>query len=299
MQSARNRDPACSTIDPTFRARARAPGVAKVFKLSSNETPLGPSANAIAAYRAVGEHLEDYPDGSASALARSNRRAPSGSIPIASSAAPAPTICSICSRAPICSDGDEAIHTTHGFLVYPIATHGHRAQKPVAAPERISPLNVDAILDAVTPNAPKWCSSPTRTIRPGPMCPFDEVKRLHNGSAGACAARARRRLRRICAAQRLRVRHRAGRHHRQRGDDAAPSRRFTGSPRCGSAGCTGPRMWSTRSTASAGRSTSTRRRSPQASRRSRDTAHVERARAHNDALARLAHGGNRQARARR
>src|SRR4026208_408720 len=55
-------------IAPYVPGKSTAPGVAKVFKLSSNETPLGPSANAIAAYRAAGEHLEDYPDGSAAAL---------------------------------------------------------------------------------------------------------------------------------------------------------------------------------------------------------------------------------------
>ena len=60
--------PGVLDIAPYVPGKSTAPGVAKVFKLSSNETPLGPSANAIAAYRAVGEHLEDYPDGSASAL---------------------------------------------------------------------------------------------------------------------------------------------------------------------------------------------------------------------------------------
>src|ERR1700675_54930 len=55
-------------IAPYIPGKSTAPGVAKVFKLSSNETPFGPGADAIAAYRAVGEHLEDYPDGSASAL---------------------------------------------------------------------------------------------------------------------------------------------------------------------------------------------------------------------------------------
>ena len=60
--------PGVLDIAPYVPGKSTAPGVAKVFKLSSNETPLGPSPNAIAAYRAVGEHLEDYPDGSASAL---------------------------------------------------------------------------------------------------------------------------------------------------------------------------------------------------------------------------------------
>jgi len=60
--------PGVLDIAPYVPGKSTAPGVAKVFKLSSNETPLGPSANAIAAYRATGEHLEDYPDGSAAAL---------------------------------------------------------------------------------------------------------------------------------------------------------------------------------------------------------------------------------------
>ena len=44
-------------------------------------------------------------------------------------------------------DGDEAIHTTHGFLVYPIATLGTGA-KPVVAPEKTYTADVDAILAA-------------------------------------------------------------------------------------------------------------------------------------------------------
>src|SRR6059058_1955083 len=43
--------------------KSEAPGVARVFKLSSNETPLGPSPRAREAYREAAEHLEDYPDG--------------------------------------------------------------------------------------------------------------------------------------------------------------------------------------------------------------------------------------------
>ena len=43
-------------------------GTGKVHKLSSNETPLGPSPKAIAAMQSVGEHLALYPDGQSSAL---------------------------------------------------------------------------------------------------------------------------------------------------------------------------------------------------------------------------------------
>src|SRR6202048_3918701 len=55
-------------IDPYVPGKSSATGVARVFKLSSNETPLGPSPHAIAAYRAVADRLADYPDGAATAL---------------------------------------------------------------------------------------------------------------------------------------------------------------------------------------------------------------------------------------
>ena len=55
--------------------KSTALGVAKVFKLSSNETPLGPSPRAIAAYQSWADHLEDYPDGSASDLRKAIGRA--------------------------------------------------------------------------------------------------------------------------------------------------------------------------------------------------------------------------------
>jgi len=66
--------PGVLAIDAYVPGKSSAPGVAKVFKLSSNETPLGPSPKAIAAYKEIGKHLEDYPDGSASGfIARSGQ----------------------------------------------------------------------------------------------------------------------------------------------------------------------------------------------------------------------------------
>ncbi len=124
--------PGVIEIAPYIPGKSSAPGVAKIFKLSSNETPLGPSANAIAAYREAGNHLQDYPDGAASALREA--------IGAAFGLDPARIVCgagsddllNLLARAYL-SDGDEAVYTTHGFLVYPIATMGTGA-KPVAAP---------------------------------------------------------------------------------------------------------------------------------------------------------------------
>jgi histidinol-phosphate aminotransferase len=60
--------PGVLAIEAYVPGKSTAPGAARVFKLSSNETPLGPSPKAVAAYREVAGHLQDYPDGSARKL---------------------------------------------------------------------------------------------------------------------------------------------------------------------------------------------------------------------------------------
>ena len=54
--------PGVLAIEAYVPGKSSAPGAAKVYKLSSNETPLGPSPKAIAAYNRIAKHLEDYPD---------------------------------------------------------------------------------------------------------------------------------------------------------------------------------------------------------------------------------------------
>src|SRR3977135_3696193 len=138
--------PGVLAIDPYVPGKSTAPGVARVFKLSSNEKPLGPSPKAIAAYQAVAEHLQDYPDGASTALREAIGRA--------FGLDPARIICGAGSDdllnlipAAYLSDGDEAIYTTHGFLVYPIATLGSGAT-PIVAAEKSYTADVDAILAA-------------------------------------------------------------------------------------------------------------------------------------------------------
>jgi histidinol-phosphate aminotransferase len=161
--------------------KSRAPGIAKVFKQSSNETPLGPSAGALAAYRAAGEHLQDYPDGSASAL----REAIGGVYGLDPDrivcGAGSDDLLNLLARA-FLTDGDEAIHTTHGFLVYPIATLGTGAT-PVVAPETNFTADVDAILKAVTKQTKiVFLANPNNPT--GTYVPFNEVRRLHRSLPG-------------------------------------------------------------------------------------------------------------------
>ena len=170
--------PGVLDIAPYVPGKSTAPGVAKVFKLSSNETPLGPSANAIAAYRAVGERLEDYPDGSATELREAIGAAFGLDPDRIVCGAGSDDLLNLLARTYL-SDGDEAIYTTHGFLVYPIATMGTGA-KAVAVREKKFTADVDAILQAVTPRTKiVFLANPNNPT--GTYIPFDEVKRLHKG----------------------------------------------------------------------------------------------------------------------
>jgi histidinol-phosphate aminotransferase len=163
-------------IEPYVPGKSSAPGVAKVFKLSSNETPLGPSPLAIEAYKKAAAHLEDYPDGAASALRDAIGRTFGLDPARIVCGAGSDDLLNLLARAYL-ADGDEAIHTTHGFLVYAIATLGTGA-RPVIAPETKYTASVDAILAAVTKKTKMvFLANPKNPT--GSYVSFDEIKRLH------------------------------------------------------------------------------------------------------------------------
>src|SRR5205823_9388399 len=60
--------PGILEIDAYVPGESKLPAGIKPIKLSSNETPLGPSPKAIAAFKDVAGELERYPDGSATQL---------------------------------------------------------------------------------------------------------------------------------------------------------------------------------------------------------------------------------------
>ena len=170
--------PGVLEIQAYVPGKSAAPGIARVFKLSSNETPLGPSPKAVAAYRAVADHLQDYPDGAATALREAIGRAYGLDAARIVCGAGSDDLLNLIADAYL-RDGDEAIHTTHGFLVYPIATRGSGAT-PVVAPETNYTADVDAILAKVGPRTRVvFLANPNNPT--GTYIPFDEVRRLHRG----------------------------------------------------------------------------------------------------------------------
>ena len=56
------------SISPYVPGKSGSKTTGKLYKLSSNETPLGASPEAIAAYKNAADHLELYPDGGSTAL---------------------------------------------------------------------------------------------------------------------------------------------------------------------------------------------------------------------------------------
>ncbi|MFM9846870.1 MAG: histidinol-phosphate transaminase [Hyphomicrobiaceae bacterium] len=157
------------------------PGGLKPIKLSSNETPLGPSPKAIEAYSAVGASLERYPDGAATELRQAIGRAYGLNPDRIICGCGSDELLNLLAHAYV-GPGDEAIFTEHGFLVYRIVTLGNGAT-PVVAPEKNHATDVDAILARVTPRTKiVFLANPNNPT--GTYIPFDEVRRLRQGLPG-------------------------------------------------------------------------------------------------------------------
>ncbi len=155
--------------------KEHAPGVARVFKLSSNETPLGASPKAIEAFRSAAGNLERYPDGQAKELRQAiadvhglnvaNILCGNGSDELLG------LLCHTYLGA-----GDEGIITEHGFLVYKIQIMAAGAT-PVTVKERDCTVDVDAILAAVTEKTKMvFIANPANPT--GTYVPVSEIRRL-------------------------------------------------------------------------------------------------------------------------
>ncbi|MCU0885698.1 MAG: histidinol-phosphate transaminase [Beijerinckiaceae bacterium] len=165
-------------IEAYVPGKSAAPAGVKLIKLSSNETPLGPSPDAVAAFRALADRLELYPDGTAQRL----REAIGAKFGLD----PARLICgsgsdellSLITNAYI-GPGDEGVYSEYGFLVYKIAIMA-AGGTPVAVKEKNLTADVDALLAAVTPRTRVvYLANPNNPT--GTYLPFDEIKRLQAG----------------------------------------------------------------------------------------------------------------------
>ena len=150
----------------------------EVFKLSSNESAVGASPKAIAAYTNAVKDLALYPDGSAKdlreAIAKRHSLKPENIICGAGS----DELLQLLAHAYL-GPGDEAIYSQYGFLVYPIAIASNGA-KAVVAPENDFRADVGEILARVTPKTKiVFLANPNNPT--GTYLTAAEVLRLHQG----------------------------------------------------------------------------------------------------------------------
>lgn len=165
-------------IEVYVPGKSKAPAGVRLHKLSSNETPFGPSPKAIEAFRAAAGALEVYPDGTARVLREAIARAHGLDPERIVCGAGSDELLSLLALAYL-EPGDEGVFTEHGFLVYRIAILA-AGGTPVVAPETRLTADVDAILARLTDRTRiVYLANPNNPT--GTYLPFDEVKRLHEG----------------------------------------------------------------------------------------------------------------------
>jgi histidinol-phosphate aminotransferase len=170
--------PGILDIAPYVGGDAKLEGFERPIRLASNESALGPSPKAIAAYRALAGEIHRYPDGSADDL----RHALGEHYGLD----PARIVCGAGSDELIgllqraySGPGTEVLYSRHGFLMYPIGAQAVGAT-PVAAPERDLTADVDAILARVTERTRLvFIANPNNPT--GTYLSANEMARLHAG----------------------------------------------------------------------------------------------------------------------
>lgn len=140
--------PGILEIKPYVPGSSKSDSKARTIKLSSNESAMGASPKAIAAYTEEAQRLHRYPDGGATKL-----REAIGAVYHLN---PDRIVCGAGSDELIAlliqayaGQGDEVLYSQYGFLMYPISALKVGAV-PVKAPEKEYRTDVEALLAAVT-----------------------------------------------------------------------------------------------------------------------------------------------------
>lgn len=162
-------------LDIYIGGKSKVEGVAHPVKLSSNESALGTSPRAIAAYRAAADSLHRYPDPSSHDLRVAIGKAYGIDGEKVVCGLGSDEILKIACRA-YAGPGDEVIYARHGFMMYPIAARSVGATA-VEVPDVDYTAQVDHILAAVTPRSRiVFLANPNNPT--GTYLPTSEIKRL-------------------------------------------------------------------------------------------------------------------------
>jgi histidinol-phosphate aminotransferase len=170
--------PGILDIAPYVGGESKVQGVARPIRLASNESALGPSPNAIAAYRALADEIHRYPEGGAAelraALGRHHGLDPERIVCGAGS----DELIGFLLRA-YAGPGTEVLYSRHGFLMYPIGARSVGAT-PVAVPERDLTADVGGFLARVNERTRiVFIANPNNPT--GTYLSAEEMARLHAG----------------------------------------------------------------------------------------------------------------------
>ena len=124
--------PGVLEIAPYVGGRGCVAGVADSIKLSSNESALGPSRLALAAYEEAAKGVAIYPEGSAKILRETIAAVYGLDASRIVCGNGSDELLTMLANAYL-SPGDEVLFTEHAFLVYRIATLANSAV-PIAVP---------------------------------------------------------------------------------------------------------------------------------------------------------------------
>ena len=167
--------PGILDIAPYVPGASKASGGTKTYKLSSNESALGASERAMAAYCAAAKDLFLYPDGSARALRSAIAELHELQAENIVCGAGSDELLQLVAKAYL-GEGDNIVQSAHGFLVYSLAAQSCGADT-IFAPEKELTVDVDAMLDAVTPKTRiVFLANPNNPT--GTYVPDHELRRL-------------------------------------------------------------------------------------------------------------------------
>ena len=162
-------------ITPYVAGKSSLPEIANPVRLASNESAFGPSPNAIAAYRAVETQLHRYPDAHQAELKRAIAEVHGLEEDRIVCGNGSDELIGLLTRAYV-GRGDELLISENHFVMCPIYGMVQGA-KIVMAPEKNFCIDVDAILDRVTPKT-RMVSIANPNNPTGTYIPREDVDRL-------------------------------------------------------------------------------------------------------------------------
>ena len=139
--------PGILDITPYQPGDAGSPGNERIFKLSSNESALGPSPKAMAAYADSAQSLHRYPNGDATPLREALAAEHGLDAARIVCGAGSDELLQLLTRAYV-GEGDNIVQTEHGFLVYALSAKACGANVRFAKEKNLT-ADVDAILSEI------------------------------------------------------------------------------------------------------------------------------------------------------